>query len=210
MSKRYGFLIAEIIDRRNMDDAFDEVVGGLEEERRRSYEIDKDIIIDELIVAIGSGAFRITEYEEFWVQDGPKERLIQSPCVYDRIGCNAVMRVVERYLYPSVIKTSASSIKGRGMHRLYRKMRSDIRHDREGTRYFFMSDIRKFYESINQRLVIELVNQKIKDPVLLPILYSFITLMPKGLSIGLRSSQCFGNLMLARLGHRLKEKEGVR
>lgn len=210
MSKRYGFLIAEIIDRRNMDDAFDEVVGGLEEERRRSYEIDKDIIIDELIVAIGSGAFRITEYEEFWVQDGPKERLIQSPCVYDRIGCNAVMRVVERYLYPSVIKTSASSIKGRGMHRLYRKMRSDIRHDREGTRYFFMSDIRKFYESINQQLVIDLVNQKIKDPILLPILYSFITLMPKGLSIGLRSSQCFGNLILAHLGHRLKEREGVR
>lgn len=210
MSKRYGFLIAKIIDRRNMEDAFDEVVGGLDEERRRAYEIDREAIIVDLTNQIGSGTFRITEYEEFWVQDGPKKRLIQSPCVFDRIGCNAVMRVVEGYLYPSVIKTSASSIKGRGMHRLYRKMRSDIRHDREGTRYFYMSDIRKFYESINQQLVIDLVNQKIKDPVLLPILYSFITLMPKGLSIGLRSSQCFGNLILAHLGHRLKEKEGVR
>ena len=210
MSKRYGFLIAEIIDWRNMVDAFDEVVGGLEEERRRAYEKDREAIIGDLVNLIGSGAFRITDYEEFWVQDGPKKRLIQSPCVFDRIGCNAVMRVVEKYLYPSLIRTSAASIKGRGMHRLFRKMRSDIRHDREGTMYFYMSDIRKFYESIDQRLIIELVNQRIKDPVLLPILYSFIKLMPKGLSIGLRSSQCFGNMLLARLGHRLKEDEGVR
>lgn len=193
-----------------MYEAFDEVVGGLEEERRQSFRADAELIIDELISLIGSGTFRIESYEEFWVQDGPKKRLIQSPCVFDRIGCNAVMRVVERYIYPSVIKTSAASIKGRGMHRLYRKMRSDVRHDKEGTMYFYMCDIRKFYENISQDLVICLIDEKIKDPVLLPILYSFVRLMKSGLSIGLRSSQCFGNMVLSKLGHRLKEKEGVR
>lgn len=194
-----------------MDDAFDEVVSGLDgEERRASYEARRKEIIDRLTSEIGSGTFRITEYEQFWVKDGPKLRLIQSPCVEDRVGCNAVMRVVEKYLYPSVIKTSAASIKGRGMHRLYRKMRTDVRHDREGTRYFYMCDIRKFYESINQDLVSALMRDMIKDPVLLPILESFIRLMPHGLSIGLRSSQCFGNLLLPKLGHRLKEKEGCR
>ena len=119
MSKRYSHLIAQIIQPRNMDDAFDEVVSGLDgEERRASYEARRKEIIDRLTSEIGSGTFRITEYEQFWVKDGPKIRLIQSPSVEDRVGCNAVMRVVEKYLYPSVIKTSAASIKGRGMHRL--------------------------------------------------------------------------------------------
>ena len=211
MSKRYGHIIPLIIDMRNMNDAFDEVVGGLEEEERRErYEAQREKIISRLIAVIGSGSFRITRYEQFWVQDGPKKRLIQSPSVTDRICCNAVMRVVEKFIYPTIIKTSAASIKGRGMHRLYRKMRSDVRHDREGTRYFYMCDIRKFYESVNQDMVVSLVKEYIKDPVVLPILESFIRLMPKGLSIGLRSSQCFGNMLLSRMGHRLKEQEGVR
>lgn len=193
-----------------MDDAFDEVVDDLEGELPEAYEGRREKIISKLIKRIGNGTFLITEYEQFWVKDGPKIRLIQSPSVEDRIGCNAVMRVVEKYIYPSVIKTSAASIKGRGMHRLYRKMRSDVRHDREGTLHFYMCDIRKFYESINQELVVALVHDKIKDPTLLLILESFIRLMPHGLSIGLRSSQCFGNMLLSKLGHRLKEKEGVR
>ena len=211
MSKRYGHILPQIIDRRNMDDAFDEVVGGLEsKERREHYEAQREGIISRLTAKIGSGTFRITHYEQFWVQDGPKRRLIQSPSVKDRIGCNAVMRVVEKYIYPTIIKTSAASIKGRGMHRLYRKMRTDVRHDREGTKYFYMCDIRKFYESVDQDLTFEILKGYIKDPVVLPMLESFIRLMPKGLSIGLRSSQCFGNMLLSKMGHRLKEKEGVR
>lgn len=211
MGKRYGHLIPLIIERNNMGEAFDEVVGGLKQGHHRQwYEERRESIINDLAERIGNGTFRITSYEEFYTKDGPKIRLIQSPNVVDRIGCNAVMRVVEEYLYPSLITTSAASIKGRGMHRLYRKMRSDVRHDREGTRYFYMCDIKKFYESINQNDVVALIRKEIKDPILLPILESFVRLMPKGLSIGLRSSQCFGNLLLSHLSHRLKEQEHVR
>lgn len=120
------------------------------------------------------------------------------------------MRVVERYVYPTVVRTSAASIKGRGMHRLYRKMRSDIRHDREGTRYYYQCDIKKFYQSIDQELMEECVRGYIKDPLLMPMLKDFIYLMDEGLSIGLRSSQCYGNILLSRLDHRMKEQEGVR
>ena len=59
------------------------------------------------------------------------------------------MRIVEDVLYPGVIKTSAASIPGRGMHRLFVKMRSDIENDREGTAFFYKCDIRKFFESID-------------------------------------------------------------
>ena len=56
----------------------------------------------------------------------------------------------------------------------------------------------------------QVIRRYIKDKVLLPILDNFIELMPQGLSIGLRSSQCFGNLLLSELDHRMKEKYGAR
>ncbi|MBR5950847.1 MAG: hypothetical protein IKZ87_05365 [Actinomycetaceae bacterium] len=224
MSKRYGNLIVRIIERDNMYRAFDEVVDQLPERkkklsdgrtvtvpgRRSYYRKQRERMIDELIQVIGDGTFRVTQYTEMEVHDGPKDRIVQSPCVSDRIGCNAIMRIVEDVLYPSVIKTSAASIPGRGMHHLFEKMRSDIEHDRLGTAYFYKCDIRKFFESINQDLMFDCIKQRIKDPVLLPILENFVRLMPHGLSIGLRSSQCYGNIILSDLDHYFKDVLGVR
>ena len=89
-------------------------------------------------------------------------------------------------------------------------MRSDIRHNMEDCCYYFQSDYLKFYENICQKLMKQVIRRYIKDKVLLPILDNFIELMPHGLSIGLRSSQCFGNLLLSELDHRMKEKYGVK
>lgn len=211
MSKRFGYLIDQITDYGNMSDAFDEVVGGLRnKERRAYYEAKRSRVIADLQALIVAGRFRVESYTEFEVKEGPKIRKVQSPSVKDRIGCNAIMRVVEKYVYPMVIRTSAASIKGRGMHKLYRKVRTDIRHDREGTRYYYKCDIRKFYQSIDQRIMWGVVLEYIKDPILLPMLKNLVEMMPEGLSIGLRSSQCFGNLLLARIDHLMKEKYHVR
>ena len=224
MSKRYGYLIQKIIERTNMDRAFDEVVDQLPERkviekdgskkvlpgRRTWYRNRREEILSRLVQQISDGIFRVDHYDEMWVTDGPKVRKVQSPCVEHRIGCNAIMRVVEDVLYPSVIRTSAASIPGRGMHRLFAKMRHDIEKDREGTAYFYKCDIRKFFESIDQDLMWAFVQDKIKDPVLLPILHNYVTMMEKGLSIGLRSSQCYGNIFLAGIDHYFKDFLGVR
>lgn len=210
MSKRYGYLIQKIVERPNMDRAFDEVVDQLKEPRRTCYRKNRDEIIERLTERISDGSFRVTHYREMWVTDGPKVRKVQSPCVEHRIGCNAIMRIVEDVLYPGVIKTSAASIPGRGMHRLFVKMRSDIENDREGTAFFYKCDIRKFFESIDQNLMWDCVKSKIKDPILLPILHNFVTLMEKGLSIGLRSSQCYGNIFLSGIDHFFKDFLGVK
>lgn len=229
MSKRYGHLIERIIERSNMDRAFDEVVDQLPEakivyyrdgrvifpdknqySRREYYRKRREDIIKGLTEKIGNGTFRVGKVQEMEVRDGPKDRIVQSPCVKDRIGCNAVMRIVEEVLYPSVVKTSAASIPGRGMHKLFCKMRRDIENDRDGTCFFYKCDIKKFYESIIQDLMWECVKDKIKDPVLLPILENFVRLMPKGLSIGLRSSQCYGNIFLSDIDHFIKDDLGVK
>ena len=224
MSKRYGHLIPLIIERPNMDRAFDEVVDQLPERkvrlkggtikilpgRRTYYRKRREEIITRLTQKIADGSFRVLHFEEMWVTDGPKVRLVQSPCVEDRIGCNAIMRVVEDKLYPSVIKTSAASIPGRGMHHLFEKMRHDIDNDLDGTRFFYKCDIKKFFESIDQNVMWQCITDSIKAPILLPILHNFVTLMPHGLSIGLRSSQCFGNIILSCVDHYFKDVLGVK
>lgn len=210
MSKSYGNLIHLIIEHSNMNDAFDEVVGDLGAKRKAIYEKNREKIISKLQDEIKTGKFRIKNFKEYEVKDGRKKRRIQSPIVRERIGCNAIMRVVERFVYPMVIKTSAASIKGRGMHKLSKKIRRDIENDRDGTRYYYQSDIHKFYESICQIKMIRCIERYIKDKELLPILISFITLMEHGLSIGLRSSQCYGNLYLSIVDHYMKEVIGVK
>ena len=225
MPKRYGNLIEKIVEQENLDRAFDEVVSQIPEHyyievetgrrvkrngRRNRYYQRKDRILARIVRRILKGSFRVSGYREMIVKDGPKLRRVQSPDVEDRIACNAIMRVVEDVLYPSVINTSAASIPGRGMHRLFCKMRRDIDNDRANTRYFYKCDIKKFFESIDQDLMWQYIQTRIKDPILLPMLHGFVTMMPKGLSIGLRSSQCFGNIILNPVDHYFKDDLGVK
>lgn len=224
MPRRFGNLIPLIVERENMDRAFDEVVDQLKERkerlpdgttkekpgRRTYYRKRREKIIADLTERISNGTFRVDKFTEMVVTDGPKIRTVQSPCVVDRVGCNAIMRIVEDKIYPSVIRTSAASIPGRGMHHLFHKMRHDIENDREGTRYFYKCDIRKFFESIDQQTMWECILGYIKDPILLPMLQNFVTMMPKGLSIGLRSSQCYGNIILSAIDHYFKDVLGVK
>lgn len=210
IQRRANNLIPLIIDTANMDDALDEVVSDMPKEERERYQRKREQIRNKLVPLIVSGEFRVTRFEEFEVKDGPKTRKVQSPPVIERVGVNAIMRVVERFVYPTIIRTSAASIKGRGMHKLYCKMRSDIRHDREGTAYYYESDIKKFYESIDQDLLCDMLEWYVKDQTVLKMLRGFVRVMKKGISIGLRSSQCYGNLLLSKLDHRMKEREGYR
>ena len=206
-----------------MDEAFDQVVDQLPETkirkgnkivvkpgRRTYYRNRREKIISRLIKRISDGSFKIGGYREMEVKDGPKDRIVQSPCVTDRIGCNAIMRIVEDVLYPSVIRTSAASIPGRGMHRLFAKMRHDIENDPDGTLYYYKCDIKKFFQSIDQRVMWEYIESRIKDPLLLPQLYDFVTMMDQGLSIGLRSSQCYGNIILNDVDHYFKDDLGIK
>ncbi|WP_350005478.1 RNA-dependent RNA polymerase family protein, partial [Phocaeicola dorei] len=68
-----------------------------------------------------------------------------------------------------------------------------------------------FYESVKQDFVMYCVSRVFKDAKLVTMLESFIRLMPEGLSIGLRSSQGLGNLLLSvYLDHYLKDRYAVR
>ena len=121
------------------------------------------------------------------------------------------MSVVDKHLKKRFIRTTSASIKNRGMHDLMKYIRRDMQKDPEGTRFCYKFDISKFYESVNQDFVMYSVHRVFKDKKLIAMLDNFVRIIPQGISIGLRSSQGLGNLLLSvYLDHYLKDRYGVR
>ena len=137
--------------------------------------------------------------------EGYKERDVQAPTVVKRVGIHAIMVVIEKYTYPTLIKNTAASIKGRGMHWLHHVVEEDLTNAPEQSQYYYQNDIHHYYDSIDQVRMMQIIRKYVSDPILLPILDSFITLMPQGLSKGLRSSQCFANLYLNEVDHEMQK-----
>lgn len=206
--KTLNNLVPEIVTHENLSESFDYVVRDLKPEQKKRIKKKKDAIIDYLHDHITDGSFHITGFKNLHVKDGPKERDVQAPPVVDRIGCHAIMSIFEKYVYPTVIETSAASIKGREMHYLHHIVENDIQECEEYL-YYYQCDIHHFYDSINQDLMYGDLKEYVSDPIILKIFSNFVHLLPKGLSKGLRSSQCFANLHLSPIDHYMKEIVGV-
>lgn len=195
-------ILNEIISRENMAESVDYVIAHLEHSRQRArHRKHREDYIRSLTREIADGSFRVTDYRTIHVVDGIKPRVVQAPTVYQRCGVHAVMAVVEKYVYPTLIRKSAASIKGRGMHWLHHVIEDEIKADPDTHRYYYQSDIRHYYDNIDQEIMKRQIGGFISDPVILPILHSFVELLPQGLSKGLQSSQCFANIHLNEVDH---------
>lgn len=212
--RREGFVIEEIIDRSNMEESFWTVLRGGERKRSRSGKFliaHKDEIIDELIDKIRNGCFKVSRFFEKEVRQAGKIRRIQVFSLKDRIGVHAIMKVVDEHLRKRFIRTTAASIKGRGVHDLLNYVRDSIGNNAEGTEFCYTFDIKKFYESVDHGFMNYCVGRVFKDNTLIQILTGFVDVMQKGISIGLRSSQGLGNLLLSIfVDHILKDGERVK
>lgn len=193
-------LIGEILADSNLNESFDDLVSNLENKYQREHHRKKKAeYLKRLKEELATGTFHLdrSELRELHVQDGYKPRIVHAPPVYKRIGVQAIMRVVEKYIYPTLITNTAASIKGRGMHWLHHIVEEDLKADPENMQFYGQSDIFHFYDCIDQVLMKQIVREYISDPVVLKYLDNFITLTLSGLSKGLRSSQGLANLHLS-------------
>mgnify|MGYP002677955391 CR=1 FL=1 len=214
--RREGHIIEEIVEYSNMAESFDQVLSGTKRKKSRQgrYLIaHREEVIKELSERIASGTFHVTakDIEEKDIIEAGKLRHIQFfKKLKNSIAVHAIMSVVDKHLKKRFIRTTSASIKDRGMHDLMKYIRRDMQEDPGGTRFCYKFDISKFYESVNQDFVMYSVHRVFKDKKLIAMLDNFVRIIPKGISIGLRSSQGLGNLLLSvYLDHYLKDKYGV-
>lgn len=214
---RTGHIIEEIVEFSNLSEAFDRVLAGSKRKRSRQGRrllADRDNVLRAVRDEILNDKFtiRMSDLKEDDIIEGGKQRHIQFLRSYEkRILLNAVMNVVDKHLKRRFIRTTSASIEGRGLHDLMKYIRDDIRKDPDGTTYAYVFDIVKCYESTDQSVAVDAVRRVFKDRRLLNILERCISVLDRGVSIGLRTSQGIVNLILSvHLDHVLKSECGYR
>ena len=158
--------------------------------------------------------------KEFVVRD-PKTRLIRAPPFRDRVVHQALCAVLEPILDSTFISDSFASRKGKGTHaaiRRFDKFKRKINRNGRIAGYVLKADIRHYFDSVNHKILMNMVEKKIKDKNVLNLISAILkhgAKAPcKGMPLGNLTSQIFANLYLNDLDqfvkHKLKEKFYIR
>jgi RNA-directed DNA polymerase len=174
----------------------------------------------ELQEALAGKTYEHWPYQSFYVQD-PKLRHIHKACVRDRVLHQALFRILYPIFDRNFIFDSYSCREGKGTHRGVARLETFARKLSANYRkpvFALKCDIRKFFDSIDQGILMELVRKKVKDPDVLwlieKIIGSFRKVEGRGLPLGNVTSQLFANVYLNELDqfmkHRLKARYYLR
>ena len=171
--------------------------------RQFSQRLDEEL--ETLRTDLVSGKVHVGDYRYFTIRD-PKQRRICAASFRERVMHHALMNVCEPVFERAAIFDSYACRKAKGrlaaIERAYGYARTH--------RWFLKMDVRKYFDSIEQSILLSLLGRKFKDPALLrlfgSIISSYETAPGKGLPIGNLTSQHFANFYLGGLDRFVKEE----
>ncbi len=161
------------------------------------------------------------EYEAFNISD-PKPRNIHKAKVRDRLLHHAIYRILYPYFDRKFSSSSYSCRLGKGTHKAlnqFRKYSYKASNNYSKTLWVLKCDIRKFFASIDQSVLVEILKVHIQDQdiiwLLNRILSSFhSTAVGKGLPLGNLTSQLLVNIYMNEFDqfvkHKIKAKYYIR
>lgn len=132
--------------------------------------------IFELHRNLKGGIYKHGQYKSFQIWD-PKQRLIHKAGVRDRVLHHAIFSVLNPIFEPTFIANSFSCRVGKGTHRGVATLANTLRQvSRNNTHPCFAlkCDIEKFFDSIDQPVLIEILGKKIKDEKAMELLAEVI------------------------------------
>ena len=165
--------------------------------------------------------YRHGGYQCFKIED-PKTRIIHKASVRDRLLHHAVYRLLYPFFDKIFISDSFSCRKNKGTYKSLDRFRSfAFCVSKNNTRicWILKCDIKKFFASIDQSILLEILKKYIPDKniiyLLKEIIFSFCsTKYGKGLPLGNLTSQLFANVYMNEFDrfvkHKLKVKYYVR
>ncbi|GAB1462204.1 reverse transcriptase domain-containing protein [Pedobacter sp.] len=206
--KRIGRLYSEICSRENILLA-DRIARRRKKRQASIIAFDKNFIanIDAIEKELIEKTYRTSEYRTRTIYE-KKERVISILPYRDRVVQHAVMIKLENLFVSMFTADTYSCIKGRGIHSASNKLKVALR-DTKNSKFCLKLDIKKFYPSVDQRILKNLLTRKFKDKDLINLLNGIID-SATGLPIGNYLSQYLANFYLAYFDHWLKEKVGIK
>lgn len=168
-----------------------------------------------------AGKYKHGGYHAFKISD-PKPRDIHKATVRDRLMHHAIYRQLYLFFDSKWIADSYSCRNGKGTHRAmnrFRKFGYKVSKNNTKTCWVLKCDIRKFFASIDQDILLKIVSSHLQDEGVVNLIREIVqsfhsTQEGKGLPLGNLTSQLLVNVYMNEfdqfMKHRLKAKYYIR
>ena len=126
----------------------------------------------------------------------------------DRIVHHAVFSILNPLFETTFIFDSFSCRQGKGTHKGIDKLRTMLRKvsgNNEIPCHILKCDIRKFFQSVDHGLLLDMLGRRIKDADTMDLIGKIVSSFEPGLPIGNLTSQLFANVYLSKLDHFVKQ-----
>lgn len=212
----------DIISIENLLAAWREFVAG--KRKKKDVQAFQHALMDNIIELhneLKAGSYKHSEYFAFKIND-PKPRDIHKAAVRDRLLHHAIYRRLYPFFDRTWIPDSYSCRNDKGTHRAmdrFRKFAGQVSKNNTRTCWVLKCDIRKFFASIDQRMLLDIVGKHVKDlrtlALIAEVVDSFQSTGPgKGLPLGNLTSQLLVNVYMNEFDqfakHRLKAVRYIR
>lgn len=207
--KRHGNLYHKIYNIENIKLAHKNARKGKAHYKEvQMVDADIDTYCEKVSELLRNKEFINSEYRKYTKSDRGKQREIHKlPYFPDRIVHHAILQVLEPIWKKTLINNTYQSIKGRGIHKAKKKLEPVVRSGKY--KYCLKFDIAKFYPSVDNEIMKDIVRRKLKCADTLWLLDKIID-STKGLPIGNYLSQYLGNLYLTYFDHWVKQELRVK
>jgi retron-type reverse transcriptase len=176
----------------------------------QQFEFNLEDNIFQLYQELENKTYKHLGYASFFVQD-PKLRHIHKAKVRDRIVHHLISRYLEQTYDKTFIFDSYSCRKNKGTHKAENRLKAFSLKQSKNNKFNFYClkcDIKKFFDSVNHQILIDILKRKIRDQNILwlvkEIIFSFQ--VEKGIPLGNLTSQYFANIYLNKLDQLIKHK----
>jgi RNA-directed DNA polymerase len=157
-------------------------------------------------------SYRHGSYQEFRISD-PKPRLIHKATVRDRVIHHLLYKTLCQYFDKQFVFDSYSCREGKGAHKAldrFKYFAAKMSRNHTETCYVLKCDIRKFFASIDQVILMAILKAQIVDQDLLWLIGQVLTSFNSGLDriglpLGNLTSQLFSNIYLNELDQFVKK-----
>ena len=228
--KIYTNLFNKIISLENLFASFDEFKTDKRNKKdvlKFEWNLEKNIL--DLNRELKYHKYEHAVYTKFRICD-PKPRIINKATVRDRVLHHAIFRILNPVFEPSFISHSFSCQIGKGTHRGVRTLAKTLRQvsrNNTVTCFALKCDIRKFFDSVDHAILLEIIKKKVKDTDAIWLLENIIKSFPPGepnrgrdscrrqaslfgtrhgIPIGNLTSQLFANVYLNELDYYMKHE----
>lgn len=137
------------------------------------------------------GRYQIGPYREFTIFE-PKARLISALGFRDRLVQHALCNIIGPIFEKALLPYTFACRPGKGTHAGVRHVQARLRKTR--ATHFLKTDFRRFFPSIDHRVLHQLIEKKIGCSKTLTLLREIIPIEGHGLPIGSLTSQLFANV----------------